>query len=107
MNRIVVALGMPSATPHDLRRTGSTIITSERIGLPRFIVSQILAHAGDTGGAAAVTGMHYDLNDYLREKRAALHAWGHLLSTIVNDQSRSSLNRTVSRVEELSGRLAR
>lgn len=82
MNRMMAALKLPSATPHDLRRTGATNLTSERLGIPRFIVSQVLAHAGDTGGAAAVTGLHYDRNDYLAEKRKALLAWARLLQAI-------------------------
>lgn len=88
MKRIVEALEMEGATPHDLRRTGATNLTGERIGIPRFIVSQVLAHAGDTGGAAAVTGMHYDLNDYLPEKRRALDAWASLLEQIVGEKER-------------------
>lgn len=79
---MMAALKLPSATPHDLRRTGATNLTSERLGIPRFIVSQVLAHAGDTGGAAAVTGLHYDRNDYLAEKRKALLAWARLLQAI-------------------------
>lgn len=89
MNRIVKALKQESATPHDLRRTGATTITSERIGIPRFIVSQVLAHSGDTGGSAAVTGTHYDINDYLPEKRRALEAWAALLKTIVEGAQRA------------------
>lgn len=83
MNRMLDGLKMERATPHDLRRTGATNLTSERLGFPRFIVSQVIAHAGDTGGAAAVTGRHYDLNDYLAEKRKALDAWGDLLAQLV------------------------
>ena len=88
MARIMAALQLPRATPHDLRRTGATAITSERIGIPRFIVSQVIAHAGDTGGAAAITGRHYDLNDYLTDKRRALDAWAALLIEIVDEGSR-------------------
>lgn len=84
MNRLVKALEMPGATPHDLRRTGATNLTSERIGVPRFIVSQIIAHAADTGGAATVTGQHYDLHDYLAEKRRGLNGWAELLTSIVS-----------------------
>ncbi|MER9306797.1 tyrosine-type recombinase/integrase [Mesorhizobium sp. M0496] len=83
MKRIVEAVKIGAATPHDLRRTGATLLTSERIGFSRFIVSQIIAHAGDTGGAAVVTGKHYDHNDYLPEKRRALDAWALLLEQIV------------------------
>ncbi|MDE3811633.1 tyrosine-type recombinase/integrase [Sinorhizobium meliloti] len=88
MNRIVAALQLVDATPHDLRRTGATNLTSERVGIPRFIVSQVLAHSSDTGGAAAVTGKHYDLNDYLPEKRRALDAWAALLEQIVSGEER-------------------
>ncbi|WP_086996926.1 tyrosine-type recombinase/integrase [Rhizobium sullae] len=88
MNRIVTALKMPRATPHDFRRSGATAITGERIGIPRFIVSQVIAHAADTGGAAAVTGMHYDLNDYLPDKRRAITAWANLLQAIVGGNER-------------------
>ncbi len=83
MGRVCSTLDIADATPHDLRRTGATNLTSERIGIPRFIVSQVIAHAGDTGGAAAVTGRHYDLNDYLPEKRRALDAWAALVDEIV------------------------
>lgn len=88
MKRIVEALKVTCATPHDLRRTGATLLTSERIGFPRFIVSQVIAHGGDTGGAAAVTGKHYDHNDYLPEKRRALDAWAVLLDQIVTGTKR-------------------
>ena len=84
MNRLVDATNIPSATPHDLRRTGATNLTSERIGVSRFIVSKVLAHSGDTGGAAAVTGQHYDLNDYFSEKRKALDAWAAVVLKIVS-----------------------
>ncbi|ASP79056.1 site-specific integrase [Sinorhizobium meliloti] len=88
MKRIVTALKIPRATPHDFRRAGASNLTSERIGVPRFVVSQVIAHAGDTGGAAAVTGLHYDLNDYLSEKRRALDAWANLLHAIVEGKER-------------------
>ncbi len=70
-------------TLHDLRRTGATNITSERIGMPRFVVSQVLNHSSDAGGASAVTSV-YDRNAYLKEKRAALDAWAALLTEIVS-----------------------
>ncbi|ESY84232.1 hypothetical protein X739_05865 [Mesorhizobium sp. LNHC220B00] len=89
MKRIVEAVKIGAATPHDLRRTGATLLTSERIGFSRFIVSQVIAHAGDTGGAAVVTGKHYDHNDYLPEKRRALDAWGLLLEEIVSGSKRA------------------
>ena len=90
MARLVKAIGIPHATPHDLRRTGATMLTGERVGIPRFFVSQVIAHSGDTGGAAAVTGRHYDLNDYLPEKRRALEAWAALLTEITEGHERAS-----------------
>jgi integrase len=88
MARVVAKAKIQKATPHDFRRTGSTNLTSERIGIPRFIVSKIIAHASDTGGAAAVTGKHYDMHDYMPEKRKALEAWAALLEEIVEGRQR-------------------
>jgi integrase len=81
--RLAKQLKMPRATPHDFRRTGATNITGERIGMPRFIVAQVLAHADHS-----VTSIHYDLNDYLVEKRRALDAWAALLIEIVEGGER-------------------
>ncbi len=74
MARLREHMGLARITPHDFRRTASTMMTGERIGQPRFIVSRVLNHASDTGGAAKVTEV-YDRNAYLAEKRAALNAW--------------------------------
>ena len=81
LRRITKELGIEDATPHDFRRTGATNITSERIGMPRFIVSRVLHQLSDTGGAAAVTCL-YDRNQYLPEKPKALDAWAALLTRI-------------------------
>jgi integrase len=80
---------LSNARLHDLRRTGATALTSERIGMPRFIVSRVLNHASDRGDAAAVTAV-YDRNAYLPEKRKALDAWAALLRQIVSDEPRAS-----------------
>jgi integrase len=89
LTRMAATLKIPDAHAHDFRRTGATNLTSERAGIPRFIVSQVIAHASDTGGAAAVTGRHYDLNDYLPDKRRALDAWAALLAEIVSGVKRA------------------
>ena len=81
--RLKKALNLGDIRPHDLRRTGATNLTSERLGFSRFTVSKVLNHASDTGGAAAVTGV-YDKNEYLAEKRRALDAWSVRLKAIVN-----------------------
>jgi integrase len=83
------AAKLSNARLHDLRRTGATALTSERIGMPRFIVSRVLNHASDKGDAAAVTAV-YDRNAYLPEKRKALDAWAALLRQIVSDEPRAS-----------------
>ena len=86
-NRVKPQMAIDDIRVHDLRRTGSTNLTGEDLGFPRFIVSKFLNHTSDTGGAAAVTGT-YDRNDYLSEKRRAAEAWSLRLLEIVEDQSR-------------------
>ena len=91
MQRVRESKGVkvPDATPHDFRRTGSTNITGERIGIPRFIVSRVLNQISDAGGAAAVTAV-YDRNEYLADKRKALEAWATLLAHIVSGERRAA-----------------
>jgi integrase len=68
-------LGTDNATPHDLRRTAASHMTS--IGISRLVVSKILNHAEP--GVTAI----YDRHSYDTEKRAALTAWGARLEAIV------------------------
>ncbi|KRB40989.1 site-specific integrase [Phenylobacterium sp. Root700] len=79
-------IGITNATPHDLRRSGATAMTSERLEISPLIRSKVLGHAFDTGGGAAVTSLHYDANSYARAKRAALEAWQTLLGHIVRGE---------------------
>jgi integrase len=74
MHRSREALGICDATPHDLRRTAASHMTS--IGISRLVVSKILNHAEP--GVTAV----YDRHSYDAEKRAALEAWGQRLEKI-------------------------
>ena len=62
-------------TPHDLRRTAASNMTS--IGIPRLVVSKILNHV--ESGVTAV----YDRHSYDIEKREALNAWADRLMEIV------------------------
>jgi integrase len=96
MKRMTNVLRIPDATLHDFRRTGATNITSERIGIPRFIVSRVLNQISDTGGAAAVTGV-YDGNEYLPEKRRALTAWSGLLQEMISESNSKSPARLAAR----------
>jgi len=88
MKPVTDALGIAEVSPHDIRRTGSTALTSERLGVSPFIRSQVLSHTTDTGGGAAVSGRHYDANTYVTEKRAALQAWEDLVLEIVGERPR-------------------
>jgi integrase len=90
MAGLCAVLGIMDASPHDLRRTGSTVMTSERLGISPFIRSKVLGHRSDTGGGAAVSMIHYDTNDYAAEKRRALEAWEGLLLQIVGEQAAPS-----------------
>ncbi len=87
---LATALGVTDATPHDLRRTGSTLMTSERLGVSPFIRSKVLGHSTDTGGGAAVSSAHYDANTYAADKRKALAAWEGLLLEIVGEPAKAS-----------------
>lgn len=90
MAELTGALGIVNATPHDLRRTGSSALTSERIGTAPFIRSKVLGHTSDAGGGSAVSSAHYDANLYVAEKRRALEAWENLLLEIVGERTKPS-----------------
>lgn len=85
MLRVTRALGIPNATVHDLRRTMSTTMTSERLKVSHFVRSEVLAHA-TSGGGAEVSSLHYDFNSWVSEKREALDKWARLLMKIVGEQ---------------------
>jgi integrase len=82
--RLSATAGIEGATLHDLRRTGATALTSERLGVSPFIRSKVLGHVTDAGGGAAVSMVHYDTNEYLSERRKALEAWERRLMEIVD-----------------------
>lgn len=66
------SLGWPDLWVHDLRRTGATRLG--KLGVLPFVISKVLNHVSDTGGAAPVTGL-YNRYAYLKEKRHALLKW--------------------------------
>lgn len=82
LTRLKVGLHIKGPTVHDLRRTMSTNMTSERCGITPFIRSKVLGHI-DAGGGAVVSSVHYDSNTYIAEKRRALQLWTALLLRIV------------------------
>lgn len=85
MVNILAGLGLKPASPHDLRRTGSTALTSERCGVTPYIRSKVLGHR-DPGGGAMVSVVHYDTNDYVTEKRRALEVWESVLLGLVGER---------------------
>lgn len=78
MNRCCAHLGLLNAGPHDLRRTGRTMMTSEEVGVSYEVAERVIAHLF----GSAVSRV-YDRNEYLREKRAALDRWEEVLRKIV------------------------
>ncbi len=90
MGRLVNALHMPLAGPHDLRRTGASILASERGDVAPFIISQVLNHTTDAGGGSITTRRHYNQHLYAKEKRQALTVWEDLLLVIVGERKADS-----------------
>lgn len=78
MSRCCQHLGLTKAGPHDLRRTGRTMMTSERVGVSYEVAERVIAHL--VGSAVSRV---YDRNEYLREKREALDRWDEALRAIV------------------------
>ena len=74
----IETLKIKDFTPHDLRRTTASKITS--MGISRLVVSRILNHA--ESGITAV----YDRHSYDDEKREALNQWAQSLEVILNEQ---------------------
>jgi len=74
--RIRRTSGVVDFTPHDLRRTAASHMTS--MGIPRLTVSKLLNHA--ERGVTAV----YDRYGYDREKQEAVDAWARRLVEIVS-----------------------
>lgn len=68
-------LGVEWFTPHDLRRSAASMMTS--LGIPRLHVAKLLNHADRD-----VTSI-YDRHDYAAEKRSALQAWADHLRGLV------------------------
>jgi len=77
--------GMKPWTPHDLRRTAASYITS--LGIPRLVVSKILNHV-----ESSVTAI-YDRHSYDDEKLAALVAWANKLKAIAYGDNYSNVLR--------------
>lgn len=77
--RVLPELGLEDITPHDLRRTAASGMTS--MGVSRLTVSKILNHV-ETGVTAV-----YDRHGYDAEKRHALDAWAARLEEILSGKA--------------------
>ncbi len=67
-------------TPHDLRRSGATCLTS--VGYSREWVSKLLNHTPNN-----VTSTVYDVFDYFEEKRAGMESIKYILDRILSAKS--------------------
>jgi integrase len=66
-------LGLRPFTPHDLRRTAASLLGGLKV--PRSIISLCLDHtvkSDEHGAVSAVTGLHYDQDPRIGEKREAM-----------------------------------
>jgi integrase len=75
VDRIRKASGVTDFTPHDLRRTAASWMTS--VGISRLTVSKLLNHI--ERGVTAV----YDRHSYDKEKQEAVNAWAAKLQKII------------------------
>ena len=85
--RITKEIGEPLErwTPHDLRRTMSTLM-NDRLGVLPHVVEAILNHVSSQGsGKSGVSGV-YNKALYLRERAEGLNLWADHLSSIVEGQ---------------------
>ena len=82
-------MGLKPFTPHDLRRTAASGMTS--LGIPRLVVGKILNHVEQ--GVTAV----YDRHGYDAEKRHALDTWAAHLEDILAGKRRDNVVRLAAR----------
>lgn len=87
MGRLRELIGVDDLAVHDLRRTRSTALTSERLRVSPLIRPKVLGHSSDTGGGAQVSSAHYDVNEYMVDQRSVLKGWEALLLKIVSDDT--------------------
>jgi integrase len=79
-------LGVAKWTPHDLRRTVTTQMRAKSNGLKisHFDVGLVLNHVSVT--KKTVTQRHYDVNEYLEEKREILEKWSDFLRRLLSSE---------------------
>jgi len=85
LKKVQKSIGLDRFTPHDLRRTAATMMTG--LGVPRLTVSKLLNHQ-----ETSVTGIHYDLYEYVEEKRKACANWDRKLRNILFGEKAKVIN---------------
>ena len=87
--RIAKELGKPLDrwTPHDLRRTLSTLM-NDRLGVLPHVVEAILNHVSSHQSGKSGVGGVYNKALYLRERVEALNLWADHLDAIVSDENK-------------------
>ena len=75
-------INVDNVTPHDLRRTAASFMTS--LGISRLTVAKILNHAEN--GVTAI----YDRYGYDQEKRHALETWAAHLQGLLSGEPAAS-----------------
>lgn len=85
MDRLRKKTGLKKITPHDLRRTGRTKLTSDEVGVDEMTAERVLNHVVGSRQQRA-----YDWQQYTTQKRAALEAWERELARIIYDRELST-----------------
>lgn len=82
MERLADRYGLPfeKVTPHDLRRTVETGMAAAKV--PKEYRDRVLNHKDSSVG-----GTHYNVHDYVDEKREALENWSRRLDTMLTGGS--------------------
>jgi integrase len=86
MARLCETASIKDASPHDLRRTGATVMASERIGALSEVIARVLNHAPPGLGVTAI----YNRYAYLPEKRSAIDRWAAVLEQVVKEKAVSA-----------------
>jgi len=89
MSRVCEKLDIVNGTAHDLRRTGASMMASERCGVRGEVIARILNH---TPLGSPVTQI-YNRYDYAAEKRAALELWAESILKMTAPQKPDKLGR--------------
>ena len=91
---IAEQIGRPLShwTPHDLRRSMSTIMNDELDVLPH-VVEAILNHTSTLASGKSGVGGIYNRAIYLRERAEALVLWAEYLMSVIEDRERESKRR--------------